>query len=191
MNDGTNTSNVPTRTINLAAALATHLVVVLRSRLNRMRAGFGLTVAVEDSAGGVVTAFSGSVTVALANNPGSSTLSGTLTVTAANGVAKFAGLSLNRPGAGYTLSIASASLASVTTSAINVTPGAATQLVISSQPPTSVTAGAGFGLSVLAEDAQGNVVPTFSGSVTAALANNPGTSTLAGTTIDRVSRAAC
>src|SRR5262249_52868196 len=60
----------------------------------------------------------------------------------------------------------------------------ATQLVITTQPPLSVTAGAGFGLVVKAEDAFGNLDQTYNGTVTAKLANNPGGS---GTTFTQVS----
>ena len=62
-----------------------------------------------------------------------------------------------------------------------MTAATATQLVVTTQPPASVTAGSGFGLVVTAEDAFGNVDPTFTGSVTLALANNPGGATLGGT----------
>ena len=62
-------------------------------------------------------------------------------------------------------------LISATTSAIDVTPpGVATQLVVTSQPPSSVTAGSGFGLVVTAEDSFGTVDTSFNGSVTV---NNP------------------
>ena len=47
--------------------------------------------------------------------------------------------------------------------------------------PASVTAGSGFGLVVTAEDAFGNVDPSFAASVTLALANNPNGATLGGT----------
>lgn len=62
-------------------------------------------------------------------------------------------------------------LISATTSAIDVTPpGVATQLVVTRQPPSSVTAGSGFGLVVTAEDSFGTVDTSFNGSVTV---NNP------------------
>ena len=51
----------------------------------------------------MITGYNGSVTIALANNPGGSTLGGTLTVPAVNGVATFSGLTLNKAGTGYTL----------------------------------------------------------------------------------------
>ena len=84
-------------------------------------AAFGLTVADEDSAGVVDTSFSGTVTIHLANNPGGSTLGGTLTATAVDGVATFSNLTLNEPGTGYTLQATASGLTSTTTSAFNVT----------------------------------------------------------------------
>ena len=65
--------------------------------------------------------FNGSVTVALANNPASGTLGGTLTVTAVNGVATFSGLTINNPGNGYTLQATANGLTPATTTAIDVT----------------------------------------------------------------------
>src|SRR5262249_44978306 len=46
----------------------------------------------------------------------------------------------------------------------------ATQLVVTMEPPTVVTANTSFGLSVVIQDAQGNVVTSFNGTVTVALA---------------------
>jgi hypothetical protein len=62
-----------------------------------------------------------------------------------------------------------------------VTPAAPTQLVITTLPPTSVTAGQAFGLAVTVEDSFGNVETDFSGPVTLATAANPGGATLGGT----------
>ena len=53
--------------------------------------------------------------------------------------------------------------------------------MISSRPPSSVTAGDGFGLSVAAKDPFGNPTPSFNGSVTIALASGPDAATLGGT----------
>ena len=71
---------------------------------------FGLTVQAEDSSGNLDTSFNGTVTVALANNPGGATLGGTLTVTASGGVATFSGLTLNKAASGYTLVASSSGL---------------------------------------------------------------------------------
>ena len=58
---------------------------------------------------------------------------------------------------------------------------ATTYLVVTTQPPASVTAGAGFGLTVTAEDKSGDVLSSFEGPVTVGLATNPGGATLGGT----------
>ncbi len=56
----------------------------------------------------------------------------------------------------------------------------ATQLVITMQPPSSVTAGSPFTILVSAEDNNGNVDTTFSAGETISLVSNPGGSTLGG-----------
>jgi len=61
----------------------------------------------------------GSVTIAL-TNPGNSTLGGTSTVTAVNGVADFPDLTINDEGIGYTLQASSNGLAPVTTDPFDV-----------------------------------------------------------------------
>jgi hypothetical protein len=145
--------------------------------------GFGLTVTAYDKSGHVDSSFNGTVTAALENNPGGATLGGTLTATAQDGVASFSGLTLDTSANGYTLLVSANGLASATTSPFNVTAAAATQLVVTTQPSGSVTAGSGFGLVISAEDNAGHVATTFSGSVTVALWNNPGSATLGGTLI--------
>ena len=86
---------------------------------------------------------------------------------ATNGVAAFPGLTLDKTGSGYTLKATASGLTSVTTSPVKATsPGVATQLVVTTQPPGSVAAGSGFDLTVTAEDGFGTVDKTFGGSVT-------------------------
>jgi hypothetical protein len=137
-------------------------------------APFSVTVAARDASGDVDSTFNGPVTLALGVNPGGTALGGTLTATAINGVATFPGLTLSKPSSGYTLKATTTGLASATSSAITVTPvGTATQLVVASQPPASVTAGTGFGLVVKAEDSLGNVDSSFHGGVTVADPNAP------------------
>ena len=67
------------------------------------------------------------------------------------------------------------------TLAINLVDVAATQLIVTTPPPGSVMAGSNFSLVVTAENAQGTAATGFNGSVTVALAANPGGSTLGGT----------
>jgi hypothetical protein len=160
----------------------TFLVVTTQPPASVMAgSSFGLTVTAEDSSGNVDSSFDGTVTVALGTNPGGATLGGTLSVTAQSGVATFSGLTLNTAANGYTLLVSGNGVVPTTTDAFDVTAAAATQLVVTTQPPLGVAVGSGFGLVVSAEDPYGNVDPTFSGSVAVALLNNPGGATLGGT----------
>ena len=143
--------------------------------------GFGLQASIEDAYGNVETSASNAVSVALANNPTGATLGGTLSVTASQGVATFSGLTLTTAASGYTLGVSSSGLSRATSSAITVTPAAATQVVITQQPPASVVVNTGFGLQASIEDAYGNVVTSASSTVKVALANNPGGAKLGGT----------
>jgi hypothetical protein len=142
---------------------------------------FGLTVTAENSSGTVDMAFNGTVTVALSANPGGSTLGGTLNMMAKSGVATFSDLTLNKAGMGYTLVLSATDLASGTTNPFNVTAATATQLVVTTQPPTGVVVGSQFGLVVSAEDRFFNVDPNFGGNVSVGIMNNPGGATLGGT----------
>ena len=165
------------------ATLATTQLVVTQQPPSTVTAGspFGLTVDAEDDSGNLLSSFDGAVTVAMASNPGGATLGGTLTVTASDGVATFSGLTLNKAASGYTLQLSASGIAGATTTAVTVTPAAASQLVITEQPPASVTAGSGFGLEASIEDPYGNVVTSAGNVVTAALASNPTGATLGGT----------
>ena len=129
-----------------------------------------------------MTGFDGSVTLALSGGPSGPSLAGTTTVTAAGGVATFAGLTLGTVGPQYRLQAASAGLASADTSAFGVSPSAPAQLVITAQPSATITAGSGFGLGVAVEDAFGNIVTGFSGDVTVSMAADPAGAGLAGHT---------
>jgi streptogramin lyase len=143
--------------------------------------GFGLAVQAQDSSGSLITSFNGTVTVALASNPGGATLGGALTVTASGGIATFSGLTLNKAASGYTLVTSTSSLGQGVTSAVTVTPAAATQLVITQQPPATVKVSSPFAMKASIEDAYGNVVTTASNTVSVAFANNPTGATLGGT----------
>src|SRR4029077_8214010 len=135
-----------------------------------------------DALGNLVTGFTGNVAIALGTNPGGSTLSGTTPVAAVGGVATFTDLSLNKAATGYALTANATGFSAVTSSAFDITPGTATQLLFSQQP-TSTVAGQPItpGVQVTAVDAGNNPVPGFTGNVTVALGNNPGGSTLGGT----------
>src|SRR6266566_3448409 len=136
-----------------------------------------------DPAGNAVPGFTGSVTVAFGNNPGGSTLSGTTTATAVNGVASFGDLSANKTGTSYWLTATATGLSRATSSVFAINPGAATQLVFGQQPGTTVANRLITpAVKVRALDAFGNLATGFTDAVGIALGNNPGGATLSGTT---------
>ncbi len=139
--------------------------------------GFGLIVSVENSAGQVDPFVQqGTITIALDANPGGGALgpqSSSLSVTVNDGLAIFDGLTIDAPGQGYTIQATySDGLNQPVTNPFTVT-GPATKLVVTSEPPTSVAAGAAFGLTVVAEDANGFVVPTFDDPIDLTILTNP------------------
>ena len=106
--------------------------------------------------------------LAIGTNPGGGTLSGGGTVPFTQGVATYSALKINKGGTGYTLAATSTPSGLVATSnPFNITTGAATKLVFTIQP-SAVVAGHVISptVQVSVEDANGNVVPTGSFSVT-------------------------
>jgi hypothetical protein len=79
-----------------------------------------ITVQILDSNGNL-TSSTAPVTLAIGNNPGGGTLSGTKTRNAINGVATFNDLSINKVGNGYTLVASSSGLTEATSSVFNIT----------------------------------------------------------------------
>src|SRR5439155_81726 len=77
-------------------------------------------VVIQDAFGNTVPTATHSVTVAIRNNPSGGTLSGTTTATAANGVATFSDLSIDKPGTGYTLAVSAGGLTDATSTAFNI-----------------------------------------------------------------------
>ena len=169
----------------VTAAAATQLGFTVQPTTGA--AGAALTPAVQvtarDAQGNVATDFTGTVTVALGVNPGSATLSGTISVAAVSGVAAFSSLSIDKVGTGYTLTAAATGLSGATSVGFNITPGAATELVFTVEP-SNAAAGAAItpAVQVTARDAQGNTATGFTGTVTVALDANPASGTLSGTT---------
>ena len=174
--------SVTTSAITITPAPASQLVITQQPPASVIvNSGFGLQATIEDPYNNVETNDSAAVSVSLANNPDGANLGGTLSVTASNGVATFAGLTLDQVGSGYTLAVSSTGLSGATSNAITVIPVPAQLLVITQQPPASIIAGDSFGLMVQADDNSGNLDSSFNGTVTVALANNPTGATLGGT----------
>ena len=140
-------------------------------------------VAIQTATGATVTTATNALTVAIDSNLAGGTLSGTATVSAVNGVATFANLSIDRAGTGYRLVAYTTGLGRATSAAFAIAPGPATRLAFTVQPPGTAAAGAiSLPVQVVIQDAFGNTVPTATHSVTVAIRNNPSGGTLSGTT---------
>jgi len=87
-------------------------------------------VAALDAAEHVVQGFTGAITLALGANAGGGTLSGGAPMNTVNGVATFPGLSIDKPGNGYTLRATASGLTPGTSVAFDVT-------APPNQPPTA------------------------------------------------------
>ena len=138
-------------------------------------------VVAQDANGSTVTGFNGAISLALGTNLGGATLGGTVTANAVNGVATFNALTLNAAANGYTLVATSTGLTQATSSAFNVTGGAATALEFVVQP-SNTTQGATISppVQVRIKNALGATVNTATNIVTIAIGTNPGGSTLGG-----------
>jgi uncharacterized repeat protein (TIGR03803 family) len=122
-----------------------------------------VNISVEDAYGNVVTTDTSPVSLASAMP-----LNGTTTVAAVAGIATFAGLSTNLAGT-FTLTATDGELTTATTNALTVTPAAAAQLVVTTQPETTTVAGQSVGsVNISVEDAYGNVVTTDASAVSLA-----------------------
>src|SRR5437867_7360545 len=128
-----------------------------------------------------ISGFTGSITVALGNNPGGSTLGGPTTVAAVNGVAGFSALTLDKTGTGYWLTATATGLTTAASGAFNITPGAATQLVFGTEPRTTVADHQiSPAVKVRSDERRVGKETGFPGAVAVALGENPGRASLRG-----------
>jgi subtilase family serine protease len=139
-------------------------------------------VTIQDTYGNTVTQDASSITLAIGTNLDGGTLSGIVTVAAVAGVATFSGLSIDQAGTGYTLAASDGELAGATSDPFNITSGAATRLVFTTQPGGG-TAGTFWNNQPVAaiQDAYGNTVTSDTSEVTLTLGTNPGGGILSGT----------
>src|SRR3989441_329437 len=175
-----NLNNAPqTETVNPAAANKLSFNQQPTNTVAGVSISPAVTVRIEDQFGNL-TSSTANVSIAIQNNPGGGSLSGTATVAASGGVATFSTLSINKTGTGYTLQATSTGLIAVTSSADNITAGAVNALTFGQQP-TDTVAGQSIApaVTVQAQDSFGNNVPNAS--VAIALATGS-TGTLSGTT---------
>ena len=153
-----------TNTFNITAGAPAKLAVIAQptTTVAGVAISPAVTVQIQDAAGNLTTSTAG-VTMAIGTNPGSSTLSGTLTVNAVAGTATFSTLSLNKTGTGYTLGATSGALTSATSGTFAITPAAAASLALSA--PGTAAAGTPVSVSVTAMDAFGNTATGYTGTV--------------------------
>ena len=136
--------------------------------------GFPVTVEVQDANGNLVTTAGGTITIA--STPEG--VGGALTVPVSGGIATFGGLTLNKTGS-YSLTASSSSgLPTIISSNIVVSPGAASQLAFTSEPPSTGTDGVAFGATVQVQDAYGNLVTASNASVAITTSGVTGTTTV-------------
>ena len=160
-----NTTGVTQVTVSATAAPVVRDWFITQQPASSQTAGATVTPALRaelrNTFGAVVTSFSGTVTLAIGANPGSATLSGTTSVSAAAGVAIFSNVTLNRTGTGYTLVVSSSGATSGTSTAFNVTPATSSSLTVFSGDGQTGPTGAALPQPIVARvtDALGNGVP--------------------------------
>jgi hypothetical protein len=141
-----------------------------------------IEVEIQDAFGNKTTD-TDSITLAINNNPGGATLSGTLSANAVAGVASFSDINLDQIAAGYTLDATAAGL-TLTTSASFEVIATATQLAITQEPTNTYN---GFNITpaitVEIRDASNNLVIDATDSVTLSFGTDPsaGAATISGT----------
>ncbi len=138
-----------------------------------------VTVEVQDAGGNRVTTANTAVTIALASANGS-TLSGTLTVMAVNGLATFADLSVNAAGV-YQLKATAGGLSSTTSVSFAVTARPAVRLAYVQQPVSTQAGSSPGNVSIELLDAGGARATGETRSITLTLTGGDGSATLDGT----------
>jgi alpha-tubulin suppressor-like RCC1 family protein len=139
-------------------------------------------VEVRDATGARVTGSNVAVTVRLMGGAAGASLRGSSTVTAVNGVATFAGLSVDSAGTGYTLAASATGLAEATSSPFAVVRGTP-RLAFRTQP---VSGEAGLALTTqpiveIRDSVTGGILANRADTVSVALATNSGSVVLSGT----------
>jgi hypothetical protein len=165
---------------NVAAGAATQLV--FSTQPAGATAGSAFTtqpvVTAKDAFGNVATSYAGTVALSIKSGTGAS---GATLINCAGtrsaGVITFSGCEIDRAGTGFVLT-ASDGTRSVDSAAFNVSAGAFAALVYTTQPGGTITGGVAFPTQpvVTAQDAFGNTVTSFAGTVTLAIKQNTGTS---------------
>lgn len=150
------TDGVAGTAVIVVGQVATQLQFTVQPTNTEIGSVIPIEVTIQDAAGNAVVDAQDDVTMAINDNPGGGTLTGTTVISAVAAVANFYDLAIDRAGAGYTLVATSGTLTSVTSATFDVTnpmPG------ITAIFPPSVTAGGpgGAGLTLTVDGS--NFVP--------------------------------
>lgn len=167
-------------TIALGAGTPTQLTITTQpsaTATNDVAFAQQPVVQVRDGAGNAVNQAGVSISAAILSGGG--TLGGTTTVASnASGAATFTDLKITGTTGSRTLQFTSGSLTAVTSNAINVAAGAATQLVLVTAPSATASSGTALAQQPVLQlrDASGNDVPQGGATVSATIATGTGAS---------------
>lgn len=178
--DNTNTISGTSAAITVSAAAASKLIISASTTAVTAGQTAGVTVTAEDQYSNVKTNYSDSVTLSDALSGNGYSVNPITSFT--SGVGSSA-VTLIQAGTHHITALDST--ATITGTAPGITVSAATAILFAffASPPSTVTAGVGFAVTIDASDSHGNTVPSFTGNVTLAIQTNPGASTLGGTTV--------
>lgn len=129
-----------------------------------------------DAGGNTVTSYSSTVSLAIRSGTGTSGASlDNCRGTRVSGVTTFSGCDIDRAGIGYQLRASDVSR-QVDSAAFNVTAGPLTQLVFTTSPSSTTTAGNAFSTQpvVAGVDAGGNTITSYAGTVALSITRDPG-----------------
>jgi alpha-tubulin suppressor-like RCC1 family protein len=142
-----------------------------------------LQVRIVTARGELVPDTSFAITIHVNSGSAGAQLLGTATRSSVGGIATFSDLSIQKAGAGYTLSASAGALAAATSAAFDVTPAAAAKVKFTVQP-TSAIAGSSIApaIAVSLFDAFDNVVAGATNPVSLGVGTNPASASLTGTT---------
>lgn len=142
-----------------------------------------LAVQVQDVAGNAIAGATNVIRIEIGNNPAAGTLSGIVSTSTSNGLAIFSGLSINKPGTGYTLAASTPDLLGATSSPFDMIIGAPSRLAFTVQPETtSPGARISPAVAVTVQDKGANTVTAGNVSITMSIGANASGGTLSGTT---------
>lgn len=140
-----------------------------------------ISVAVQDSGGGLVNTATNSITLGVQTGP-ATIASGTTTVSAVNGVANFTNIIVNKTGTGYSFNAVASGLTTAVSNTFNINAAATgTKLVFIQQPYNAgLSQTISPAVTVAIEDNFNNIITTDTTSVTLSIATGATGATLTG-----------